>query len=65
MINRAWELGVTVEDDDNAADAYALARFAWAMKNKEKLKTRHEIEVINDVLAPKKIAKRIPVSKNL
>lgn len=65
MINRAWALGSGIEDDDNAADALALARVAWATKNKDKLTLRHELEVVKDILSPKAKKTRKALPKNI
>lgn len=45
--------GVDVGADNDAADAFVLARIAWALDNEMLLTRRSEIEVVRSVLHPK------------
>jgi Holliday junction resolvasome RuvABC endonuclease subunit len=56
-------LGVMLGDDDDAADALMLARFAWALDHQSSLTRRCELETVRAVLEPRKKKQRVRPSK--
>lgn len=54
--------GPDLGDDDDAADAYMLARLAWALDNQSSLTRRCELEVVQSMLEAKP-ARRVPRAK--
>lgn len=59
--------GPDLGDDDDAADAYMLARLAWAFDNQSSLTRRYELEVVQSLLETKPVARvlRTKTSDNI